>query len=116
MDTTRFLAGNNESGVKISLDVPHLNTNPSFPTTYQSSMSESLGSIPTRTDSPKELSPSALNNTSSLEIWSQIGPGKPLPPRLLDPEAYLVEFDGASDPLHPQNWSFQTKSASSLFR
>lgn len=33
-----------------------------------------------------------------------LGAGKPFPPLLPDREEYVVEFDGAEDPLHPQNW------------
>ncbi|KAH8817235.1 synaptic vesicle transporter [Xylogone sp. PMI_703] len=33
-----------------------------------------------------------------------MGAGKPFPPQLADPEAYIVEFDSPDDPKHPQNW------------
>jgi DHA1 family multidrug resistance protein-like MFS transporter len=39
------------------------------------------------------------------ETWLAMGAGKEYPPLLPDPEAYVVEFDGANDPLHPYNWS-----------
>ncbi|KAI9369549.1 major facilitator superfamily domain-containing protein [Aspergillus egyptiacus] len=39
------------------------------------------------------------------EKWMPMGAGKEYPPTLPDPEAFVVEFDGADDPLHPYNWS-----------
>ncbi|KAH1545353.1 hypothetical protein KXX57_004648 [Aspergillus fumigatus] len=39
------------------------------------------------------------------ETWLPMGAGKEYPPLLPDPETYVVEFDGAEDPLHPYNWS-----------
>ncbi|KAL4891751.1 putative bicyclomycin resistance protein [Aspergillus ambiguus] len=38
-----------------------------------------------------------------------MGAGKPTPMPLPNPEAYIVEFDGRDDPLHPFNWPFSTK-------
>ncbi|KAJ5612961.1 hypothetical protein N7510_006155 [Penicillium lagena] len=43
------------------------------------------------------------------EKWLPLGAGKPYPPDLPDPEQYLVEFNDANDPLHPQNWPFGRK-------
>ena len=37
------------------------------------------------------------------------GAGKPYPPLLPEREEYVVEFDGHSDPLHPQNWPTKRK-------
>jgi MFS transporter, DHA1 family, multidrug resistance protein len=42
---------------------------------------------------------------------STIGGGKPLPPSLLDPEAYIVDFEGPSDGAQPGNWSSGRKLA-----
>ncbi|KAJ5771432.1 uncharacterized protein N7511_003483 [Penicillium nucicola] len=39
------------------------------------------------------------------EKWLPMGASKEYPPILPDSEAYVVEFDGAKDPLHPYNWS-----------
>jgi DHA1 family multidrug resistance protein-like MFS transporter len=39
------------------------------------------------------------------ERWLPMGASKEYPPILPDSEAYVVEFDGAKDPLHPYNWS-----------
>jgi DHA1 family multidrug resistance protein-like MFS transporter len=39
------------------------------------------------------------------DAWLPMGAGKEYPPLLPDPETYVVEFDGAEDPLHPYNWS-----------
>ncbi|KAJ5358859.1 uncharacterized protein N7496_011272 [Penicillium cataractarum] len=41
--------------------------------------------------------------------WLPMGAGKPYPPALPDPEQFVVEFTGADDPLHPQNWSLRQK-------
>ncbi|EFQ95293.1 hypothetical protein CFE70_005984 [Pyrenophora teres f. teres 0-1] len=38
-----------------------------------------------------------------------LGAGKPFPPPLPDREEYVVEFDGADDPLHAQNWPMKKK-------
>jgi DHA1 family multidrug resistance protein-like MFS transporter len=37
--------------------------------------------------------------------WLPMGANKDYPPMLPDSEGYVVEFDGADDPLHPYNWS-----------
>jgi DHA1 family multidrug resistance protein-like MFS transporter len=37
------------------------------------------------------------------------GADKPYPPPLPEREEYVVEFDGADDPLHPQNWPMKKK-------
>lgn len=39
------------------------------------------------------------------ERWLPMGANKEHPPFLPDSEAYVVEFNGANDPLHPYNWS-----------
>lgn len=38
-----------------------------------------------------------------------MGAGKPYPQHLLNKDSYVVEFDGPSDPTHPQNWSMKRK-------
>lgn len=43
------------------------------------------------------------------EGWLPMGAGKPYPPELPDPEQFVVEFTGADDPMHPQNWSLRSK-------
>ncbi|KAF7183235.1 hypothetical protein CNMCM7691_003148 [Aspergillus felis] len=40
-----------------------------------------------------------------------IGAGKAFPPPLIDPENYVVDFDGPDDPEHPYNWSYVLKYA-----
>lgn len=45
----------------------------------------------------------------SRDKWLPMGAGKPYPPELPDPEQFVVEFTGADDPLHPQNWSLTKK-------
>jgi len=37
------------------------------------------------------------------------GAGKPYPPPLPEREEYVVEFDGPTDPMHPQNWSMKKR-------
>lgn len=37
------------------------------------------------------------------------GANKPYPPQLPDRDAYVVEFDGPDDPLHPQCWPLRKK-------
>ncbi|RAH85407.1 MFS multidrug transporter [Aspergillus japonicus CBS 114.51] len=44
------------------------------------------------------------------EEWLPMGAGKEYPPLLPDPETYVVEFDGAQDPMHPYNWSILRRS------
>ena len=39
----------------------------------------------------------------------EMGAGKPLPPNLPEREEYVVEFNGAQDPLHTQNWPMNRK-------
>ena len=46
------------------------------------------------------------SGTTSLP---EFGGGKPYPPQLPAQEAYVVEFDGKDDPLHPQNWPIKKK-------
>ncbi|GLA24686.1 hypothetical protein ACMYSQ_009193 [Aspergillus niger] len=41
--------------------------------------------------------------------WLPIGAGKPYPPPLPDSEAYVVEFEGADDPMHPHNWPMKKR-------
>ncbi|KAJ5620095.1 hypothetical protein N7510_004079 [Penicillium lagena] len=51
---------------------------------------------------------------SPREKCLSLGAGKPYPPKLSDPEQYIVEFNDANDPLHPQNWSLGRKILISL--
>lgn len=39
----------------------------------------------------------------------KMGAGKPYPPALPNREEYVVEFDGANDPRHAQNWPMRKK-------
>ncbi|KAL4948708.1 major facilitator superfamily domain-containing protein [Aspergillus filifer] len=43
------------------------------------------------------------------EQWLPLGAGKPYPPDLPSVEAYIVEFEGSDDPMHPQNWSMRRR-------
>lgn len=57
--------------------------------------------------------PSRLSQTISRRRTERplpnLGAGKPFPPLLPDREEYVVEFDGADDPLHAQNWPMKKK-------
>ena len=47
-------------------------------------------------------------STKSIPL-PEMGAGKPYPPSLPDKEEFVVEFDGAHDPLHAQNWPMSRK-------
>lgn len=46
------------------------------------------------------------------ETWLPMGAGKEYPPLLPDPEGFVVEFDGAGDPMHPYNWTLTRRFVS----
>ncbi|KAL5340254.1 major facilitator superfamily domain-containing protein [Aspergillus crustosus] len=46
---------------------------------------------------------------ASRRALPPFGAGKPYPPQLPNREDFVVEFDGPSDPLYPQNWPLRTK-------
>ncbi|PLN79786.1 MFS general substrate transporter [Aspergillus taichungensis] len=46
----------------------------------------------------------SMRNRIPREQWLPLGAGKPYPPELPNSEDYVVDFEGADDPLHPQNW------------
>ncbi|RDW92900.1 MFS transporter [Aspergillus mulundensis] len=43
------------------------------------------------------------------ETWLPMGAGKEYPPLIPDPEGFVVEFDGADDPMHPYNWTLMRR-------
>jgi MFS transporter, DHA1 family, multidrug resistance protein len=45
----------------------------------------------------------------SKKLLPPMGAGKPYPAPLPTQEEYVVEFDGADDPIHAQNWSVSRK-------
>ncbi len=51
----------------------------------------------------------SLTSRQSKKPLPDFGAGKPYPPPLPDQEEYVVEFVGADDPLHAQNWPFRKK-------
>jgi DHA1 family multidrug resistance protein-like MFS transporter len=57
--------------------------------------------------------PSRLTQTLSRRRTERplpsLGAGKPFPPPLPDREEYVVEFEGADDPMHAQNWPMKKK-------
>ncbi|KAK9361119.1 major facilitator superfamily domain-containing protein [Lipomyces starkeyi] len=50
-----------------------------------------------------------LRKKKVLELLPPFGAGKDYPPHPPDIETYIVEFDGADDPMHPQNWTVRKK-------
>ena len=48
------------------------------------------------------------------EKWLPMGAGKEYPPSLPDWEAFVVEFEGSDDPMHPHNWSIVKRYACCL--
>ncbi|EEA27980.1 hypothetical protein TMatcc_003711 [Talaromyces marneffei ATCC 18224] len=55
-----------------------------------------------------------LRSRVSKKPLPPFGAGKPYPPALPAKEAYVVEFDGPDDPLHPQNWPTKKKVLTSV--
>lgn len=51
----------------------------------------------------------SLKSRESKKPLPNFGGGKDYPPPLPEREAYVVEFDGPDDPLHPQNWPLKKK-------
>ena len=51
----------------------------------------------------------SLKSRESKKPLPNFGGGKEYPPPLPAQEEYVVEFDGPSDPLHPQNWAMKKK-------
>ncbi len=50
------------------------------------------------------------DNKADVASLPGFGGGKPYPPTIpAEREAYVVDFDGPEDPLHPMNWSSKTK-------
>jgi DHA1 family multidrug resistance protein-like MFS transporter len=59
---------------------------------------------------------SRVSTRKDKKSWPKFGGGKPYPPSLPSREEYVVEFDGADDPLHAQNWPLRKKCVNpSLF-
>lgn len=50
-----------------------------------------------------------LSRRKTQRPLPDMGAGKPFPPSLPDREEYVVEFDGAEDPRHAQNWPMKKK-------
>jgi len=51
----------------------------------------------------------SVKSRQSKKPLPSMGDGKPFPPALPEREEYVVEFDGADDPMHAQNWPFKRK-------
>ena len=58
----------------------------------------------------------SLRSRVSKKPLPPFGAGKSYPPALPAKEAYVVEFDGPDDPLHPQNWPTKKKYFIPLLR
>lgn len=56
----------------------------------------------------------SLKSRASRKPLPEFGGGKPYPPPLPEREEYVVEFDGADDPLHAQNWPMRLKIATAV--
>ncbi|EED23653.1 MFS multidrug transporter, putative [Talaromyces stipitatus ATCC 10500] len=56
----------------------------------------------------------SLRSRASKKPLPPFGAGKPYPPPLPAKEAYVVEFDGPDDPLHPMNWPTKKKVLTSV--
>lgn len=52
---------------------------------------------------------SRRSTAKSQKPLPPLGGNKPYPPPLPDREEYVVEYDGADDPLHAQNWPMKKK-------
>jgi MFS transporter, DHA1 family, multidrug resistance protein len=51
----------------------------------------------------------SIKSRQSRKPLPEFGGGKPYPPPLPAREEYVVEFDGADDPMHAQNWPLKKK-------
>ncbi|OAL02036.1 MFS general substrate transporter [Phaeosphaeriaceae sp. SRC1lsM3a] len=72
--------------------------------THRSQHAGTVGAAPTTSRLTQTLS-----RRRTEKPLPSLGAGKPFPPLLPDREEYVVEFDGAEDPLHPQNWPMNKK-------
>lgn len=72
--------------------------------THRSQHAGTVGAQPTTSRLTQTLS-----RRRTEKPLPSLGAGKPFPPPLPDREEYVVEFDGAEDPLHPQNWPMNKK-------
>ncbi len=51
-----------------------------------------------------------FSHTETVKTLPEFGGGKPYPPSIpADREAYVVDFTGPDDPLHPFNWTLGQK-------
>jgi len=60
------------------------------------------------TQTPARLT-RTLSRRATRRPLPDMGADKPFPPLLPDREEYVVEYSGADDPLHAQNWPFKKK-------
>lgn len=70
--------------------------------------SQHAGTVGARTTGPSRIT-RTLSRRKTEKPLSEMGAGKPYPPPLPDREEYVVEFMGADDPLHAQNWPMKKK-------
>ena len=49
------------------------------------------------------------------EAWLPMGAGKEYPPLLPDPDKFVVDFEGSTDPLHPYNWTLLRRYVPPLY-
>ncbi|RAL08011.1 MFS transporter [Aspergillus homomorphus CBS 101889] len=57
----------------------------------------------------QQLTVGSNRSRTPREKWLPMGAGKPYPPHLPGSEEYVVEFDGADDPMHPQIWPLKRR-------
>ncbi|KAF2761926.1 major facilitator superfamily [Pseudovirgaria hyperparasitica] len=79
-------------------DGPELERNPTALSRIQTGRSQHGGTVG-----------ASLKSRQSTKPLPDFGGGKPYPPPLPDREEYVVEFDGADDPLHAMNWPLKKK-------
>lgn len=57
----------------------------------------------------QQLTVGSSRSRTPRDRWLPMGAGKPYPPSLPDSEGFVVEFEGADDPMHPQNWPMRKR-------
>ncbi|KAH8433274.1 uncharacterized protein LDX57_010909 [Aspergillus melleus] len=57
----------------------------------------------------QQLTVGSSRSRTPRDRWLPMGAGKPYPPSLPESEGFVVEFEGADDPMHPQNWPMKKR-------
>lgn len=82
--------------------------NPEALSRIETIRSQHAGTVGARQSEPSRIS-RTISRRRTEKPLSEMGAGKPYPPPLPDREEYVVEFMGADDPLHAQNWPKRKK-------